>query len=187
METKTIKSLGISKVFTSEIFWIISFSIITAVSAQVAIPVQPVPFTLQTVFVVLAGAFLGSKNGAYSQLLYLAMGVVGIPVFANGSFGIATLFGPTGGYLLAFPIAAYLTGFLVEKSKNYFVVTAIMLVSTLLIVISGTLFLSVFYLHDFSQALESGAAIFSVWELAKVVAAASIYFGITKTNAKNSR
>lgn len=185
MEAKSIKISSISKVFTSEIFWIISFSILTAVSAQIAIPVQPVPFTLQTVFVVLAGALLGAKNGAYSQLLYLAMGAIGLPVFSNGSLGIAVLFGPTGGYLLAFPLAAYLTGLLIGKTKNYFVVAAIMLVSTLSVIICGTLYLDAFYLHSFSKALESGAAIFSVWELAKVFAAASIYFGITKTGLKN--
>jgi biotin transport system substrate-specific component len=186
MEAKSIKSFSISKVYTSEIFWIVTFSILTAISAQIAIPVQPVPFTLQTMFVVLAGAFLGAKNGAYSQLLYLAIGAVGMPVFANGSLGIAVLFGPSGGYLLAFPVAAYLTGLLIKKTKNYFVVVAIMLISTLLVVICGTLFLDAFYLHNFSQAVESGAAIFSVWELAKVFVAASIYFGITKTSYKNS-
>ncbi len=183
MEAKSVKSLNLPKVFTSEIFWIVSFSVLTAVSSQISFPVEPVPFTLQTMFVVLAGAFLGSKNGAYSQLIYLFAGVIGLPVFANGSMGIGTLIGPAGGYLFAFPLAAYLTGFIVERNKNYFIVLLAMLVSSLLVIICGTLFLNTFYLHDFSQALEAGAAIFSVWEVAKIVAAASIYFGIVKTNS----
>ncbi|TSA30356.1 MAG: biotin transporter BioY, partial [Ignavibacteriales bacterium] len=97
---------------SSELFWIITFSVLTALSAQVAVPTQPVPFTLQTMLVLLSGAFLGSRNGAYSQILYLAVGVMGVPVFAGFTYGIAKLFGPTGGYLLTFPFAAFLVGYI---------------------------------------------------------------------------
>ena len=69
----TSKSLSLSQLLSSvkesELFWIVSFAVLTAISAQVSIPVKPVPFTLQTIIVLLAGAFLGAKNGAYSQLL----------------------------------------------------------------------------------------------------------------------
>ena len=68
---------------SSKLFWIFSFTAITAVAAQITIPVKPVPFTLQTMMVVLAGAFLGSKRGAYSQFLYLFLGCIGLPVFAQ--------------------------------------------------------------------------------------------------------
>ena len=93
-------SFLISLVKSSELFWIVSFAILTAIGAQLTIPVKPVPFTLQVLFVLLAGALLGAKNGAYSQLLYLALGVTGLPVFAQtgeGGFGFAQLIGPTGG------------------------------------------------------------------------------------------
>ena len=73
--------------------------------------------------VLLAGAFLGAKNGAYSQLLYIFLGAIGLPVFAqtaDGTMGFARLIGPTGGYLLAFPIAAYLVGVLNRKESKIF-------------------------------------------------------------------
>jgi len=109
----------LTNVRSSELFWIVTFSILTALSAQVAVPTQPVPFTLQTMLVLLSGAFLGSRNGAYSQILYLVIGVIGVPVFAGFTFGVAKLFGPTGGYLLTFPFAAFLVGYILEK-KNIF-------------------------------------------------------------------
>ncbi len=73
----------ISNVSSSQLFWIFSFTMLTAIAAQITIPVKPVPFTLQTMMVVLAGAFLGSKKGAYSQVLYLTLGCIGLPVFAQ--------------------------------------------------------------------------------------------------------
>ncbi len=93
------------------------FSLLTALSAQVSIPLPftPVPVTLQTFSVVLAGALLGSRRGAIAMLLYLAEGFAGLPVFSLGRAGIAHLFGPTGGYLVGFVAAAWLTGFLVER------------------------------------------------------------------------
>ena len=108
----------ITKIRKSELFWIFTFSLLTFFSAQVIVPVQPVPFTLQTMLVLLSGAFLGSRNGAYSQVLYLAAGILGLPVYAGYSFGIAKLFGPTGGYLLSFPFAAFLAGYIIEKNKS---------------------------------------------------------------------
>lgn len=173
----------ISSLRTSQLFWIFSLTILTAIAAQITVPVKPVPFTLQTMVVLLAGALLGPKNGAYSQLIYLALGVVGLPVFAHtpeAGLGFARLFGPTGGYLLAFPIAAFLVGFLVQKNKTYLGVIASMFAGNIIIIITGTLFLYLFYLQNFSDAIVAGAAIFSVWMVIKVSAAATIYFGISK-------
>lgn len=170
----------LSSIKASELFWIISFSILTAVSAQISIPVQPVPFTLQTMIVLLSGAFLGARNGAYSQLIYLTLGAIGLPVFADGTMGFARLIGPTGGYLLAFPLAAYLVGFLTGKNQKYVFVVISMFIAELAVIIIGTIYLYATYLHDIVEAVEAGAAIFSVWMVIKVFAAASIYFGISK-------
>jgi len=168
---------------TSQLFWIFSFTILTAIAAQITVPVKPVPFTLQTMVVLLAGALLGSKNGAYSQLIYLALGVVGLPVFAHtpeAGLGFARLFGPTGGYLLAFPLAAFLVGYLVQKNKTYIGVVISMIAGNVLIIIAGTLFLNLFYLQNFSDAIAAGAAIFTVWMVIKIFTAATIYFSISK-------
>ena len=165
---------------TSQLFWIFSFSILTAIAAQITIPVKPVPFTLQTMVVLLAGALLGARNGAYSQLIYIALGAAGLPLFAYGAFGPAVLFGPTGGYLLAFPFAAYLVGYLVQKNQSYLGVVLSMFAANVFIIIVGTLFLYTFYLQNFSEAVTAGAAVFTVWMVIKVFVAATIYFGISK-------
>jgi biotin transport system substrate-specific component len=173
----------LSSVKESELFWVISFSILTAISAQISIPIKPVPFTLQTMIVLLAGAFLGSKNGAYSQLLYIFLGAIGFPVFAqttDGTMGFARLIGPTGGYLLAFPIAAYLVGYLTEKNQKYLTVIISMFVAELVVILFGTLYLYTAYLHNLVDAIKAGAAIFTVWMVVKVFAAATIYFAVSK-------
>jgi biotin transport system substrate-specific component len=149
----------------------------------VSIPIKPVPFTLQTMVVLLAGAFLGSKNGAYSQVLYIFLGVIGLPVFAqtaDGTMGIARLIGPTGGYLLAFPLAAYMVGYLTEKSQKYLNVIISMFAAELIIIFFGTLYLYAAYLHNFVDAVKAGAAIFTIWMVIKVFAAATIYFAVSK-------
>jgi biotin transport system substrate-specific component len=164
----------------SQVFWILSFSVFTAIGAQIAIPVNPVPFTLQTMIVLLAGALLGPKNGAYSQLVYLAAGAVGLPIYAGGTLGAAILFGPTGGYLLAFPLGAYLTGYLVQNYKSYVGVVLSMFAGNILIILMGTSFLFTFYLHDFEAAIIAGAAIFTIWMVVKMFVGATIYFTISK-------
>src|SRR3989338_884787 len=93
------------------------FAALTAVAAQVKIPLSftPVPITLQTLMVLLSGAMLGARYGALSQFIYLVLGAAGLPVFAGGSGGIASLFGPTGGYLFSYPIAAFIVGYMTES------------------------------------------------------------------------
>lgn len=92
-------------------------SLVTALAAQLAIPLPwtPVPLTGQTFAVLLSGAMLGARRGFLAQALYLVEGAAGLPFFAGGAGGMAVLAGPTGGYLLAFPLAAGLTGALAER------------------------------------------------------------------------
>jgi biotin transport system substrate-specific component len=89
-----------------------AFVLATAFGAQVAIPLPgtPVPITLQTLFVILAGVVLGPRAGAYAMAAYVGVGALGAPVFAGGGAGLPWLLGPTGGYLLAAPAAAYAAG-----------------------------------------------------------------------------
>jgi biotin transport system substrate-specific component len=96
---------------------IVAASALTALAAQVAIPLpfSPVPVTGQTFAVLLAGAVLGARRAFLAQALYLAEGAAGLPVFAGMAGGAHVLLGPTGGYLLAFPLAAALTGALCER------------------------------------------------------------------------
>jgi len=185
------KSLTFSQLYSSikdsTMFWVLSFSILTAISAQISIPIKPVPFTLQTMIVLLAGAFLGAKNGAYSQLIYIFLGAIGLPVFAqtaDGTMGLARLIGPTGGYLLAFPVAAYLVGYMTEKNHRYLTIIISMFAAELIVILFGTLYLYAAYLHNFIDAVKAGAAIFTVWMVVKVFAAAAIYLAAAKKQSK---
>ena len=91
------------------------FAGLTAIGAFLIIPFYPVPMTLQTLFTLLSGMLLGKKAGFLSQLIYVSLGLIGLPVFSGGKAGFGVLFGPTGGYLIGFIISAYLIGFILEK------------------------------------------------------------------------
>jgi biotin transport system substrate-specific component len=97
---------------TRSVLTIALAALLVSAAAQVVVPlpITPVPFTLQPLAVLVVGGVLGARRGAAALALYLAMGLVGLPVFAAGGSGIARFMGPTGGYLLAFPVAAAVTG-----------------------------------------------------------------------------
>jgi biotin transport system substrate-specific component len=99
-----------------DVLLVIAASILIAVSAQIAIPIWPVPMTMQPVAILLVGAALGSTRGALAAALYLLEGLGGLPVFANGAFGPAVFVGPTAGYLLAFPAGAWIAGRISERA-----------------------------------------------------------------------
>jgi biotin transport system substrate-specific component len=94
------------------------FGAITAIGAYIVIPLPLVPITLQTFFVSLAAALLGGALGALSQVVYVLIGVLGLPVFAGGKGGFGVLMGPTGGYLAGFIVGAYIIGKLIEMKRN---------------------------------------------------------------------
>src|SRR6185437_2179656 len=107
---------------------VIGFSLLTALSAQIVIPIGPVPVTGQTFAVLLTGALLGSRMGAMAMIAYLVEGASGLPFFFGGGSGIAHLLGPTGGYLVAFPAAAFITGAFAEHGwdRKFFSAAAAM-------------------------------------------------------------
>jgi len=86
------------------------FGALTAMGALISIPLQPVPVTLQTMFLYLAGSLLGGSLGALSQVIYVILGAIGLPVFSGGKAGLGVFLGPTGGYLVGFIAAAFVTG-----------------------------------------------------------------------------
>jgi biotin transport system substrate-specific component len=157
--------------------WVTLFAFLTAVGAQIEIPHSPVPYTMQTFFVLLSGALLGKRNGALSQLLYVTAGIAGMPVFSSWGFGVARVFGPTGGYLLAFPVAAFVVGYLVHQHKNFFWILLSMFTGLFVIFTLGTLQLNFLYFHDWAQSFTNGFLIFSWWDMVKLLSAAGIAYG----------
>jgi biotin transport system substrate-specific component len=123
---------------------IAGFALLIAICAQVAVPMVPVPMTLQTFAVLLAGAVLGGGWGAASVLLYLLLAALGLPVLAEGGSGLGRFTGPTAGYLFAFPLAALITGQLGRRPgfRNPAAETALMVGAHLLILALGAAWLA---------------------------------------------
>lgn len=156
------------------------FILLTALGAQLEIQRYPVPYTLQTWFVLMAGAMLGKRNGAISMLLYVILGTAGIPVFSQWGYGLSRIIGPTGGYLLSFPVAAFITGYLVKNNKSIFRLTISMVVGMIIIYMMGTIHLRLFYLQNWSDAITQGLIIFTWWDGLKILTAVGIVYNIKR-------
>jgi len=158
-------------------------TVLTAIAAQISVPLPftPVPLTFQAMAVLVGGAALGSRLGMTSQLLYLALGVAGLPVFAASPTlpqGAARLLGPTGGYLMAYPIAAFLTGWLAERGFDRRYLTAVVAMSCGLAVIfaGGVLWLTRFVQP--ASALAAGFYPFIVEDVVKLLVAGGVMPGL---------
>jgi biotin transport system substrate-specific component len=146
----------------------------TAIGAQVRVPLPwtTVPMTLQPLFVILAGALLGTRLGAASMAVYLAVGVLGAPVFSGGGAGVGWLMGPTGGYLVAFPAAAGAVGWLAGDRAGGSVRLFVALVAGLaLIYLGGVTHLAILTGRDWSSLLALGVLPFLGGDLVKVLIA----------------
>jgi biotin transport system substrate-specific component len=157
-------------------------AVLTIVAAQVSIPLPftPVPFTLQPMVVLLGGAALGSRLGMTSQLLYIAFGLAGLPVFAASPVlpqGLARLLGPTGGYLMSYPFAAFATGYLAERGLDRRYLTSVLAMGAGLAIIftCGLLWLAFGVPHGgLSSAVRSGLVPFLAADILKVLLAAAV-------------
>jgi len=149
---------------------------VVALAAQIAIPLPgtPVPMTLQPLAVLIVGGLLGPRLGAASLLLYLALGAAGLPIFTPfGAPGVARLFGPTGGYLLAYPIAAYAVGRLAGDGRRWARLALAVLAGLALIHLGGLAQLLIIT-HSLQDAARLGTWPFLVGDLAKLVVAGAI-------------
>lgn len=156
---------------------ILAGSLLVAALAQVAIPLPwtPVPITGQTLGVLLVGAALGAGRGGAALLLYLAEGAAGLPFFAGGVGGAQVFLGPTAGYLIGFPLAAFAVGMLAERGWDRRVATtaAAMAAGTAILFTTGALWLGVFV--GFERAFALGVAPFLPGAVIKIgVAAAAL-------------
>ena len=156
---------------------VVAFSLLTALAAQIAIPTpwSDVPLTGQTFAVLLTGALLGSRLGALAMIAYLIEGASGLPFFAAGGSGIARLtVSPWAGYLWAFPVAAFVTGWLAERGwdKRYLKAAAAIALGSLVILLGGMLWRLGFM--SFDQALMSGVVPFLPGDVIKIALAAAV-------------
>lgn len=154
------------------------FASLTAVGAymKIPLPITPVPVTMQVFFVLLAGCMLGSRWGAISVIVYLLLGIAGFPVFAGGASGPGVFFGPTGGYLIGFIFAAFVTGKLSESFSRNSVLknTLFMIVGLCIIYALGALRLMAVANLSFRQTMVAGVLPFIVGDLITLLLAAFI-------------
>lgn len=171
---QTTLSLSSSS-FAKDAAIVAGFAALTALGAQVEIPLYPVPITMQTAAVLAAGVFAGARLGAMSQALYLIAGLV-LPVYSGGAMGIAHLFGPTGGYLLSFPVAAYLAGILTSRETSVVQVFARTFLASLVIFAMGAAWLKVALQLSAQAALAQGVYPFLIGDVVKcALVAASVW------------
>lgn len=174
-----------SRSWLSDALLIALFSGFVALTAQIEIrlPFTPVPITGQTLGVLLTGAALGSRRGALALLLYLLEGAIGLPVFAGGAAGFARILGPTGGYLLALPLAAGIVGLLAERGwdRRLPLAALAMLIGNLVIYLLGVAWLGLYkgILGDVSM-LWAGVYPFLPGDLLKIAIAAIVLPGAWK-------
>ena len=151
-------------------------TVLTAAAAQLSFPLPftPVPFTIQPMIVLVGAAALGSRLGTLSQILYLTLGIAGLPVFAYAPElpqGIGRLLGPSGGYLMAYPIAAFATGWLAERGfdRRYLTSIAAMAIGLSIVFAGGVSWIA--RLAGLDTALATGLYPFIVVDVIKIVAA----------------
>lgn len=152
------------------------FAALTAVSAWIAIPLPYVPITLQTFFVILSGGALGAYFGALSMVVYLLLGLMGLPVFSRGQSGLGVLAGPTGGYLMGFVLCAIVTGLIVKirKSPGLLWYVLAMAAGTLAIYACGLAQLTLFLHMPVDMAFIIGVLAFIPGDIVKVIVAAFV-------------
>lgn len=151
----------------------VSFAVLTALAAKLKVEIGPVPITMQTLTVILSGAFLGSKRGALSQIIYLFLGLAGFPWFSRGG-GLGYVLSPSFGYIIGFVFAAYLVGWLCERGWDRNLKTAIlaMLFGNVVLYIPGIFWLARFI--GFEKVLAVGFYPFILGDFLKIILAGSI-------------
>jgi biotin transport system substrate-specific component len=159
------------------------FTALTAAAAQISIPLPftPVPLTLQPMVVLLGGAVLGARLGMAAQVVYLAAGLAGLPVFAASPVlpqGALRLIGPTGGYLMTYPVAAFVAGWLAERGLDRRYLTSLIAMTCgLAIIFAGGVIWLAFFSHPavgFNAALRTGLYPFVPVDIVKLIVAAAI-------------
>jgi biotin transport system substrate-specific component len=156
---------------------VVGASLLVALCARLSLPLPftPVPLTLANFGVLVVGLLLGSKRGFAALALYLAQGAAGLPVFSPaGLGGIAQLLGPTGGYLLAYPLAAFIAGWIAERGAGKFGRFVVAALAAEVVIFAGGLAWLMVLTHGATQAMAFGLYPFVFAEIIKITAAAGV-------------
>jgi biotin transport system substrate-specific component len=176
--------------WAEQVALVIAASLFVAICARITVPLPftPVPLTMQNFAVLLVGLTLGSRRGFAALALYLVEGASGMPVFSiAGMGGIAQLLGPTGGYLMAYPFAAFTAGWILERGRKNFSRAAIASVLGDIVLFIGGIGWLFIWTHSFSLAMKYGLYWFIFAEIIKVLLASGITSGwkhFRKANAE---
>lgn len=161
-----------------EMILVSMFAALTAIFAQITIPlpISPVPVTLQVLAVCLAAAILGSRLSTLSHLIYIAVGIIGMPVFSGATAGFAQIMGPTGGYIIGFPVSSFITGKIVEKRHlPTLPVTLLAMLSGLIVIYAfGMLHLSLITGVNLKTAFITGVVPFIGMDTVKIILGAAV-------------
>ena len=144
LEVKS-KATSKSKAALLDLVFVALFAAVMTVCAQIQIPFGEVPFTLQTLGVFIAASLLGWKRGTLSVLVYVLLGLAGVPVFAGFSGGIGVLFGPTGGYIIGFIFTALIVGITADKTNKLWALVVSMIIGILVCYAFGTAWFAIVY------------------------------------------
>lgn len=161
-----------------DIVYISAFTALITICSQISIPTPIAPFTLQTFAVFLAGCMLGWARGTLSVVVYILLGIIGIPVFAQFSSGLGTLFGMTGGYIIGFIFTALITGFMCKLlGKKIWVLILSMVIGLIVCYAFGTVWFMVVYSQNNGPiglwtALTLCVIPYLIFDAAKIAAAA---------------
>lgn len=173
------KSIVINKSFARAIL-VTGFVVMMSLGAYIRIPLPftPVPITLQTFFVILSGAVLGKKFGSFAQISYVALGILGAPVFQGYGAGFLYFLGPTGGYLIGFVLASFVVGALIDRKEKSHHLAYVMLAMSLglfTVYLSGIAWLMIGHKFAFTTAVSLGFVPFIPGAIAKLITASWIY------------
>jgi biotin transport system substrate-specific component len=156
---------------------VVGASLFVALCARITIPLMPltpVPLTVQNFGVLVVGLLLGSRGGFAAMVVYLVEGMSGLPVFSPGPGGVAQLFGPTGGFLLAYPFVAFVAGYLFERSGRSFLGAALAGLSAEIVLFMGGIGWLFMFTHSLAKAAYLGLYWFVAAEIIKVMFAAAV-------------
>ena len=147
------------KLSTRDLIITALFTSLTVIGGIISIPIGPVPITLQSLFVILSGLILGSKLGALSQIAYVILGLIGLPVFSGGMGGLGSVIRPTFGFLIGYIVAAYLIGKITETNKSLSRIICSVVLGSLIIYVMGVPYFYFIFTHFLGKSINFYAAL----------------------------